>query len=234
MQAFSRIPTRPLSMDNKELAEPKEILADYKKHELYICDLDGKIVNITASVTTVINEVMNQIDKDPTIVTEAEIELPSGKTVTIEKALLDAIAQIEELQDSLGVTTDEEGNVALKIPATDVEVTDDRQFVSSSEKKNWDKKTESVRMTAQISSLETDWTDTDGGAPYVQDIDIADMKEEYYPVVDVTLSDDYDTAMKELDSYLYIYKILTYNGKITVYSSKPIAIDLNIVLKIDK
>ena len=60
------------------------------------------------------------------------------------------------------------------------------------------------------------------------------MIEAYFPVVDVVLSEDYETAMKELDSYSYIYKILTYDGKITIYAIKPIAVDLNIVLKIDK
>lgn len=234
MQAFARIPTRPLSLDNKDLAEPKELLADYENHEIYICDIDGKIVNVTASVTAVVTEVMAQIDKDPGIVTEAEIELPSGKTVTIEKALLDALVQIEELQDSLGVTTDETGNVVLKIPAADVEVSDEKQFVSSTEKENWNNKTEAVRLTAKILSSEGSWTSTNDGAPYVQDVSIKEMKEAYYPVVDVVLSEDYETAMKELDSYSYIYKILTYDGKITIYAIKPIAVDLNIVLKIDK
>lgn len=234
MQAFARIPTRPLSLDNKDLAEPKELLADYENHEIYICDIDGKIVNVTASVTAVVNEVMAQIDQDPGIVTEAEIELPSGKKVTIEKALLDALVQIEELQESLGVTTDETGKVVLKIPAADVEVTEEKQFVSSTEKEDWNKKTETIRLTAKISSSEGLWTSTNDSAPYIQNVSIADMKEAYYPVVDVVLSEDYETAMKELDSYSYIYKILTYDGKITVYAIKPIAVDLNIVLKIDK
>lgn len=232
--AFARIPTRPLSMDNKDLAEPKELLADYVNHELYICDVDGSIVNVTASVTTVVNEVMKNINSNPTIVTDAEIELPSGEKVTIESGLIDAITKIEELQDSLGLIKDELGNIVLKIDPDDIVESNEKQFVSSNEKTSWDNKAEIIQMNATILSGSSNWTATDSSAPYTQTVNIADMKASYYPIVDIVLSDDYDTAMRQLTSYSYIYKIITYDGSIKVFASSPIDEEITIVMKIDK
>ena len=84
-----------------------------------------------------------------------------------------------------------------------------------------------------ISSSENLWNfDTEKHA-YKQTIDLADIKGIHYPIVDIILSDNYTTALEELDQYKKIYKILTFDGYIEVYSNNPISINLNIILKID-
>lgn len=232
--ATARIPTRPLSYDNKDLAEAKEILVDYNSHEIYVCGVDGQIVNVTASVTKVVQEVMTQIEQDSTIIGESTIDLPDGTSVVLNEALLKALTEIEELQESLGLVKDDLGNIVLKIPATDVVTDDDNQFVTAAEKENWNNKTDTIQLTASIPAGEDKWTSTDGEAPYTQKVTVAGIEETDYPVVDVKLSDIYADAMEELNNYAYIYKILTYDGYIVVYAVKPTERALNIIMKVDR
>ncbi len=233
--ATSRIPTRPLSYDNKDLAEAKEILVDYNSHEIYVCGINGQIVNVTASVTKVVQEVITQIEKDSTIIGESTIELPDGTSVILNEALLKAIVDIEELQESLGLIKDEEtGNIILKIPAADVVTDNNKQFVTAEEKRTWNNKTDTIQITASIPAGEDMWTSTDGEAPYTQKVIVTDIKETDYPVVDVRLSDIYADAMEELNNYAYIYKILTYDGYIMVYAGEPTERALNIIMKVDR
>lgn len=232
--ATARIPTRPLSYDNKDLAEAKEILVDYNSHEIYVCGVDGKIVNVTASVTKVVQEVMTQIEKDPTIVGESTIELPDGTSVVLNEALLKALTEIEELQESLGLVKDEMGNIVLKIPAADVVTDNNKQFVSNTEKETWNNKTDMIQLEASIPGGESKWTATNDDAPYTQRVTVSGIKVTDYPVVDVKLSDIYADAMEELNNYAYIYKILTYDGYIVVYAVKPTERALNIIMKVDR
>ena len=229
--ASARIPTRPLSMDNVHLAENKELVVDYEKHEIYVKDSKGELVNVTASVTTVIEEVKKQMEEDPTVVTDAIVELPNGDHITIQKSIFEIYEKFEELEKSLGVETDKEtGEVTMSAEAikTDAE----HQFVTDAEKTAWNAKTDTVQLITKISAGESKWTGTE--APYKQTINIADIKETDYPVVDVVLSEDYKTAMDELSNYAFIYKILTFDGYIEVYSIKPTEVELNIVMKIDR
>ena len=47
--AKSRIPTRPLSYSNSNLAVKKELLVDWENHKIYICDSNKNIVEVTGS-----------------------------------------------------------------------------------------------------------------------------------------------------------------------------------------
>lgn len=232
--ATARIPTRPLSYDNKDLAEAKEILVDYNSHEIYVCGVDGQIVNVTASVTKVVQEVMTQIEQDSTIIGESTIDLPDGTSVVLNEALLKALTEIEELQESLGLVKDDLGNIVLKIPASDVVTDSSKQFVTAAEKESWNNKTDTIQLTASIPAGEDKWTSTSGEAPYTQKVTVAGIEETDYPVVDVKLSDIYADAMEELNNYAYIYKILTYDGYIMVYAVKPTEKALNIIMKVDR
>lgn len=236
--AGARIPTRPLSMENVHLAENKELVVDYEKHEIYVKDSNGNLVNVTASVTTVIEEVKKQMEEDPTVVTDAIVELPNGDHITIQKSIFEIYEKFEELEKNfeeletnLGVETDEEtGEVTLSAEA--VKTDTDHQFVTAEEKSAWNAKTDIIQLITKISAGTSKWTGSE--APYKQIINIADIKETDYPVVDVVLSEDYETAMNELSNYAFIYKILTFNGYIEVYSIKPTEVELTIVMKIDR
>ena len=229
--ASARIPTRPLSMENVHLAENKELVVDYEKHEIYVKDSKGQLVNVTASVTTVIEEVKKQMEEDPTVVTDAIIELPNGEHITIQKSIFEIYEKFEELEKSLGVETDEETG-EVTISAASVKTDSEHQFVTDAEKSAWNAKTETTQLTTKITSGSSKWTGSE--APYKQTINIADIKETDYPVVDVVLSEDYKTAMDELSNYSYIYKILTFNGYIEVFSIKPTEVELTIIMKINR
>lgn len=236
--ATSRVPNSPLSYANKDLAEPKEVLVDYDNHQIYVCDSDGTIVNVTASVTTVVEEVINQLDEDPTALSKAiaaiSLELPSGETINMEQGIIQAITDIEELKESLGLVVDDDGNIILNIDASVVNTNDELQFVSSEQKTEWSSKSTVSQLTTTILSGEDNWEATDGAAPYTQTVNVTDIAETDYPIVDIVTDSVYDTAMDELKSYAYIYKILTYDGYIKIFAILPTEVDLNIIMKTNR
>lgn len=100
--ANARIPIRPLSMDNKSIAMIKELLVDYKEHQLYICDENGEFFNITASVGDVIPQIIEMIQNDPDIIKGVKIEVinedGTTKEYTIEEGIVTALQEIEKLK----------------------------------------------------------------------------------------------------------------------------------------
>ena len=91
-KATSRIPTSPLSYENKDLAEPKEILVDYTNYKIYVCDVNGEIHDITTGISTSISSsITNTIESDPSIITGVKITLSNGDIVTIEQAIIKAL-----------------------------------------------------------------------------------------------------------------------------------------------
>lgn len=178
----------------------KELIVDYLRHIIYLCDADGNIIKASASAETIIDEVMDQIANDPVYLKEIQITIneETGETVSLEKGLVDTIGQLETIREE------------------------------------WDSKSSVHNVTATISSAQESWVlDSDKGA-YIQTIKLADILETDYPIVDVCLSDNYNTALSELNEYGKIYKILTFNGYIDVYANAPTSVDLNIILKIDR
>lgn len=85
-----------------------------------------------------------------------------------------------------------------------------------------------------VKSGEDNWTATDGNAPYIQEITVYGITEADYPIVDVILSANFDVASEELENYAYIYKINTSADKITIYATKPTAVDLTLVIKVSR
>ena len=178
----------------------KELIVDYLRHIIYLCDADGNIIKASASAETIIDEVMDQIANDPVYLKEIQITIneETGETVSLEKGLVDTIGQLETIREE------------------------------------WDSKSSVHNVTATISSAQESWVlDSDKGA-YIQTIKLEDILETDYPIVDVCLSDNYNTALSELNEYGKIYKILTFNGYIDVYANAPTSVDLNIILKIDR
>lgn len=232
--ASARIPTRPLSYESVKLAENKELIADYENHELYIKDAEGNVVNVTASVTTVIEEVRDQMEQDPTIITDVKIELPDGSHVTLQKSIYDLynkFTALEKKVDGLGIKVDDvSGKVTME--AESIKTDTEHQFVTDEEKAAWNAKTDTFQVNVNIKAEADNWTGSE--APYKQKVTVEEIKETDYPVVDVVLSSDYKTAMDELSNYAYIYKILTFDGYIEVYSIKPTEQALTIVMKIDR
>lgn len=240
--ATARIPCRPLEMAYKDLAEPKELLVDYSTGKISVCLADGTFVDIENIIKEIIKE-------DSSISESIQIEI-DGKMYTINTIIAQQNANIEELKQALGYYEDELGNVKFdlldkiasidpetgkvifNITTTDVKETTEKQFVSAEEKAAWSKSTHPEILRATILSGSQAWTGSD--APYTQDVTVEGILETDTPVVDISLGDIYDIIQKQLDSYAYIYKILTFDGYIRVFASQPTEDDLTVQMKVDR
>lgn len=121
--ASARIPTRPLSYANKDLAEPKEILVDYDNHRLYVCATDGNIYDITADTTDIINKLIEHIKNNPgdfnfgdviiNIHIDPDDDNPEGKDfeVALKEILAEFMKKIEYIEKLLQIERDENGNI---------------------------------------------------------------------------------------------------------------------------
>ena len=242
MKANARIPCRPLSYDLKDIAYPKEVLVDYATGNVYVCKDDGTFTDIGTTVKEIIKQ-------DTTITENIVVEI-EGNIYTLETVIADQAKTIKELQEALGYYIDESGEVhfdlldkittvdpetgeiSFTINSTDIVESDEKQFVSAAEKEDWNKATYPEIIKATIKGGESYWTGD--AAPYTQQVTVAGIKESDVPVVDISLGDIYETVQKQLDSYAYIYKILTYDGYIVVYASEPTVDDLSIQMKVDR
>lgn len=282
--ASARIPTRPLSYENKDEAQPKEIVVDYENHRMYICGLDGKLYDVTADVTDIINKLIQYIKEHPsefnfgdTIINihiEKDDEHPDGPydwQISIEQAITKLWLRIDYIEKLLGVERDENGDIKKtldsliekikllekilniirdeqgKIIRIDLEnvfinatqiITDaTHRFVTDYDIENWYARSKIFQLIAQIQP-KTDnsnpWVATDDGAPYIQKVNITEIKETDYPIIDILLSDSYDIAMDQLNSYSKIYKVTTADGYIKVYATEPTTSLIKIQIKVDR
>lgn len=189
-------------LDSQYFINPvkKELIIDYLRHIIYLCDADGNIIKISTSAETIIDDVMDLITNDPAFIKEIQITIneKTGETVSLEKGLADTISQLNTI------------------------------------KEEWDTKSSIYNVTATISSAQDFWILDSDKSAYIQTIQLEDILETDYPIVDVCLSDNYNTALTELNEYSKIYKILTFDKYIEVYANAQTTTDLNIILKIDR
>ena len=106
--AKSRVPTRPLSYENIDMAVPKELIIDYTNANIYVKDINGIVHDITGSIAT---EISNQIKQDPSIIIDS-IKIPitdpdSGEStqVAIDQALIQTITRVTNLESSVDLLT---------------------------------------------------------------------------------------------------------------------------------
>ena len=107
--ASSRIPVRPLSYESKALALPKELLMDYKNAKIYICDVNGKIVDITAKMISQTNQIISDTLKSTEseeIIKNIDITLDDGTIVTIEGGIISLFNQLANTNNSLNSLKD--------------------------------------------------------------------------------------------------------------------------------
>lgn len=132
--ASSRIPIRPLSYDNVSLAFPRELIIDYKNAKMYICNLDGKIIDISEKVIEetkeLISEALNSGETED-IVRDIEITLENGDVVTIESAIVELFKELSNVNkyiknvetsmpkaaSSTPLASNEEGSIGTKTKA---------------------------------------------------------------------------------------------------------------------
>lgn len=224
-----RIPTTPLSYENKDLARNREVLVDWSNGELYLKIDDGSFISITQTVYNAISE-NGDLGDSITITIEGAGESGGDLTLNLgefSNMIYNTLEEFREQLKNFANIDEETGEVTIK---PDSIVTDsEHRFVTDTQISLWNGKASKVTFNSQIG---TAWTGS--AAPYTQTIQLAGILATDEPVVDVLLSDSvsYQTAMDYLEAWGSIYRITTQADQITVYSSKNTATVIPIKLMV--
>ena len=261
-KATARIPVRPLSMANKDMAEIRELLIDYDNHTLHLKAADGNIYDITGSANVNIEELLEQIkqwivenastnineyfdfllDLELTIVNENGEE----EIITLKDAITQLFTELNDIKVRIGAIETKIQNIQtiinnfigddgeISIDPGDINWDDEHQPVSKDDKERWDNKADIFQLIVIVPGGETVWSSTNDEPPYTQLIEVPEMLETDYPVVDVMLSNVYDTANTEIAEYEKIYKIITYNGSIKLFAHSPTETSITLQMKVDR
>lgn len=256
--AGGRVPVRPLSYENVKLADNKELIADYKEGKLWLKKENGEVIDITASVSEVVKQVIEQIKTNPDDMTEAiktivenliqndtdiinlltniSIEVSEGQTVELGEAIKDIYGKIDNINNELKliVKKDEKGNTILDINIDISKVTVDDSGTTLKDKiPEWDAKTKIKEQTVTIG---TAWTEKTEGTHtyYMQDIVCNGIKNSDNPIVDVKLSGTYEEQMTQLDEFGKVFRITTSTDKLTVYATEKTEKTLNVIMKLER
>lgn len=256
--AGGRVPVRPLSYENVKLADNKELIADYKEGKLWLKKENGEVIDITASVSEVVKQVIEQIKTNPDDMTDAiktivenliktdtdiinlltsiSIEVSEGQTVELGNAIKDIYSKIDNINNDLKliVKKDEEGNTILDINIDISKVTVDDSGTTLKDKiPEWDAKTKIKEQTVTIG---TAWTEKTEGTHtyYMQDIVCNGIKNSDNPIVDVKLSGTYEEQMTQLDEFGKVFRITTSTDKLTVYATEKTEKTLNVIMKLER
>lgn len=81
-------------------------------------------------------------------------------------------------------------------------------------------------------TIGTTWTGS--SAPYTQEIAVTGIYANDGPIVDLILSDDYETSQTQIEEWAKIYRITTSNDAITVYANEPTLISLTVQLLVSR
>ena len=249
MTATARIPCRPLSYENIDLAVAKELIVDYESGNVWVKKADGSVVDVGSSVKEIVIE---HIKEDPDIAQNIIINI-DGVDYDVATMVAQNATNIKQLQESLGYYQDPEtgdigfdildkvatidpdtGDIKFNITTDDIIIPEDsdKQFITREEKEKIALATHPEVIKIKILGGGAAWTTY--GDCYIQRIDVEGILETDTPVVDISLGDIYETAQRHLDSYAYIFKILTYDGYILVYASEPTLDDITIQMKLDR
>ena len=143
--------------------------------------------------------------------------------VTSEKKIIDVTTLVKE---AVGIQIEEAKDIEIALENGET-VTIEKAIIRALK--------ESVLIIeASIKSGDDNWVYIEETALYMQNIELEAIKEVDYPIVDINLSENYETAVNELDSYSRILKILTFDGYIEVYATEPTLIDISIFMKTDR
>ena len=96
----ARIPVRPLSFENKDLALAKEIMVNYESGTIYIKKEDGEIIIAATSKETMV-AISNYIAEHPEIVTEIPVTGADGQIITIQQNFNEIYENYSELSDTV-------------------------------------------------------------------------------------------------------------------------------------
>lgn len=230
-EATTRIPTRPLSYANKEMAYNKELMVDYTTGNVYVKGEDGVIYDISQNISNII--IQNPSFSDALKVTYTNFE-NQEVTVTINEAVIDLVEQIKknkEVIDAITGQSSEPGSVTIQIKPGDIITDEDNQFISQTQLNEIEQK---VTLQYVVCTLTVGgWIGSE--APYTQTVTCtgatADMNR---PTIDINHTDGetYENAMKAEDAWCNVYRAVTGQDTITVYSSEKPEVDISMVVEL--
>lgn len=231
-EATTRIPTRPLSYENKDLAVNKELMVDYKTGNIYVKGEDGTIFDITDTISQIIIE--NPDFKDNLKVTYNDPATGDEVTVTIEEAIINLATQIQANKKVIDAITGQGGSggdVHIEIKPGDIIVDENHMFIT---KTQLDEITQKVSIKNVICTLTTGgWTGDE--APFKQTVACAGATADMIrPTIDINHTDGetYDNAMKAEDAWCNIYRATTGQDTITVYASSKPEVNISMVVEL--
>ena len=224
--ATSRVPTRPLSYENKSMAYRKELLVDYTNGMIYVIDENGIEHSIAQQVYEQLIE-QGDISNNVTVVIPNPDD-PEGEpiTVTLTEALtqvinnLDVVKQnISSIQQIIESLTSEEGT--LEIDPSDIVQDATHRFLTDAQISRLQQKVNIVEVTITINPADV----SGSTAPYQCTKAVAGVDPSYpAPTIDIAYTnDDYETNNAEEDAYYCIHRcqILNANEAVFTFKEKP-------------
>ena len=227
--ATTRVPTRPLSYANRDMAYRKELVVDYTYGLIYVVDENGNLIDISqkvyeklvengdigsGNITVVVPNPDNPEDESDTII------------VSLQEAITDILSQLdvikgnmEQIQEIVKLFTNESGEI--EISAGDIVTDATHQFVTQLQLQQMAQK---VSMSEVIVTINPDNV-SGSSAPYVATVAVAGVHPNYPPpILDISYTNDlYATNEEEEDAFYTIYrcKITTANEATIYFREKP-------------
>ena len=232
-KATTRLPFRPLSYENVDLAYNRELIADYTNGNLYLKDDQGQIVDLSEKISQTIIE-SGQISEYLNV---TYIGFDGEQTtVQINAAIIDLVNKIKEQQQVIDAITgqDEPGGgttVNIQIKPGQIVVDENHQFVTNQQLNELAQKVSISDVQCLLPA--TGWIGS--AAPYYQTVACQGALETMpRPTIDInhTSGETYENAMTAEDNWCYIYRAVTGANTITVYASEKPEVDLSFVVQL--
>lgn len=230
-EATTRIPTRPLSYANKDMAYNKELMVDYTTGNVYVKGEDGTIYDISEHISNIIIE--NPTFTEALKVTYTDFN-DDEVTVTINEAIIDLVAQIKENTKVIDALTSGSGSgsgVTIQIKPGDIITDANHQFVTNTQLTEMSQKVTLKYVTCTLTT--SGWSGS--SAPYTQTVSCSGATASMNrPTIDInhTSSETYENAMKVEDAWCNIYRAVTGDGTITVYASEKPTVNISMVVEL--
>lgn len=223
----ARIPFRPLSYKNVDLAFKKELIVDYDNANIYLKNEKGEIISVTDQI---VQNTIEQIFNNPDINIAHMIKIVYGgkeyylddfitdnrDDIVILKELLGWLETVDGSSTRISLTVINEIKEAIKVIQEDI--TAFKTSVANSLSKLEQNKSESYFCTATVSTSWTTKTSTGGKTYYAQNIAIPGLLSSDVPVITLVQADDYDTSLLMAKEFNKLYRAVTIDGYLTVYA----------------
>ena len=229
-EAITRLPFRPLSYENVDMAFNRELIADYTNGNLYLKDDTGNIIDLSKKISQTIVE-----SGDIAMYLNVTYTGFDGEetTVTINAAVIDLVNKIKEQQTVIDAITGQEtdpGQITIQIKPTQIVTDENHQFVTNTQLNELAQK---VSIREEVCLLPaTGWIGSE--APYYQTVACQGALETMpRPTIDInhTSSETYENAMTAEDNWCYIYRAVTGANTITVYASEKPEVDISFIVQ---